>query len=71
MSDIAERMRSWRVGELDGLDELIVGDLQDGAAEIEQLRELVEEMSKLRFYRVAGIDGLMQRVREARRDHDE
>jgi chromosome segregation ATPase len=37
MSDIAERMRRWQVGELDGFDELIVGDLTDGADEIGRL----------------------------------
>jgi septal ring factor EnvC (AmiA/AmiB activator) len=37
MSDIAEKMRRWQVGELDGFDELIVGDLTDGADEIGRL----------------------------------
>jgi chromosome segregation ATPase len=41
MRDIVDKMRSWRAGEFDGLDALIVGDLTEGAAEIERLRELV------------------------------
>jgi hypothetical protein len=36
-------MRRWQVGELDGFDELIVGDLTDGADEIERLRRLLRE----------------------------